>query len=209
MNDKWCRGEFFRRMGLARDVLVPGLISLAMIVLAGPVLAGLESAKEAFKRGDEAEAVREIMSLADAGDVEAQFHLGELYQNGRGVPQDDQHAHDWYMRAAEEGHARAQFQLGFLYYNGLGVRKSLPEALMWYRLSANKGDIWAQNNVGLMYRDGVGAAKDWIKAYMWLSLAADQGFIIAKKNRDEIAGLMEPEEISRAKGMLDKFRSRE
>lgn len=209
MNRKWRGSEFSRRTGVAWDLLAICLIILAVTIDAGPAVASLDSAKEAFKRGDEAEAVREIVSLAESGDVEAQFHLGELYQNGRGVPQDDQKAHDWYMKAAEEGHAKAQFQLGFLYYNGLGVKKSLSEALMWYRLSANKGDIWAQNNVGLMYRDGIGAAKDWIKAYMWLSLAADQGFIIAKKNRDEIAGLMEPEEISQAEGMLDKFRSRD
>ena len=82
---------------MARDVLVICLIILAVTIDAGPAVASLDSAKEAFKRGDEAEAVREIVSLAEAGEVEAQFHLGELYQNGRGVPQDEQKAHDWYI----------------------------------------------------------------------------------------------------------------
>jgi len=37
---------------------------------------------------------------ADQGDAAAQFNLGTLYYNGRGVPQDLVEAHKWYTLAA-------------------------------------------------------------------------------------------------------------
>ena len=49
---------------------------------------------------------------AEQGDAEAQFNLGVMYANGRGVPQDDSEAVRWYRLAADQGHAGAQFNLG-------------------------------------------------------------------------------------------------
>jgi hypothetical protein len=37
---------------------------------------------------------------AEAGDVVAQYNLGVMYANGRGVPQDDAEAHMWTNLAA-------------------------------------------------------------------------------------------------------------
>ena len=37
-----------------------------------------------------------------------QFNLGDLYRDGRGVPQDDAEAVAWYRRAVEQGHTDAQ-----------------------------------------------------------------------------------------------------
>ena len=49
-----------------------------------------------------------------------------MYDNGRGVPQDDTEAVKWYRKAAEQGHAEAQNNLGVMYLNGRGVPQTMP-----------------------------------------------------------------------------------
>lgn len=44
--------------------------------------------------------------------------LGDIYANGRGVPQNNTEAVTWLRRAAEQGHAVAQNNLGDMYENG-------------------------------------------------------------------------------------------
>ena len=58
---------------------------------------------------------------AEQGDADAQSTLGFMYENGRGVPQDDAEAVRWYRLAAEQGNSLAQNNLGFMYGNGRGV----------------------------------------------------------------------------------------
>ena len=43
---------------------------------------------------------------AEEGVAEAQFNLGVMYAEGRGVPQDDAEAARWYRLAAEQGYPR-------------------------------------------------------------------------------------------------------
>jgi len=42
--------------------------------------------------------------LAEQGNADAQFTLGVMYDNGRGVPQDDTEAVRWYRLAADQRH---------------------------------------------------------------------------------------------------------
>ena len=66
------------------------------MTLAGTALAGpLEDAAAAYNRGDYATAVRLWQPLANGGDADAQFNLGQLYYRGRGVPQDYAEAAKW------------------------------------------------------------------------------------------------------------------
>ena len=85
---------------------------------------------------------------AEAGDAEAQFNLGVLYNNGDGVPQDDAEAVRWYRLAADQGYADAQYNLGVMYATGEGVPQDDAEALRWYRLAADQGHAGAQHNLG-------------------------------------------------------------
>ena len=57
----------------------------------------------------------------------AQFALGDMYDNGWGVPQDHAKAANWYRKAAEQGDAKAQHNLGWMYYKGEGVVKDERE----------------------------------------------------------------------------------
>ncbi len=70
--------------------------------------------------------------------TKAQFVLGELYEQGLGVPQDDQQAAAWFESAAERGHGHAQLRLATMYLAERGVERFLARALMWIDLAATR-----------------------------------------------------------------------
>ena len=47
--------------------------------------------------------MREYRKAAEQGDAAAQYNLGLMYANGRGVPQDYVEAHKWLNLAATQG----------------------------------------------------------------------------------------------------------
>jgi hypothetical protein len=53
---------------------------------------------------DETDALKH-QRAADQGDAAAQYNLGNLYLEGRGMPQDDAKALKWFRRAADQGDA--------------------------------------------------------------------------------------------------------
>ena len=57
-------------------------------------------AKEAYDSGDYATAIRLWRPLAEQGHADAQYSLGVMYSQGRGVPQDYVQAHMWFNLAA-------------------------------------------------------------------------------------------------------------
>jgi uncharacterized protein len=73
---------------------------------------------------------------AEQGNASAQFVIGDMYANGRGVPEDDKQAVKWYRLAAEQGHAKAQSNLGLMYARGDGVPEDKVLAYMWWNLAA-------------------------------------------------------------------------
>ena len=120
-----------------------GIVALALLATlpGAPVAAGqtFDEAVAAYGRGDYATAIRGVRVHAEQGDASAQFSLGGMYYNGRGVLKDDAEAVRWYRLAADQGLAGAQLELGFMYANGEGVLKDDAEAVRWYRLAAGSG----------------------------------------------------------------------
>ena len=116
---------------------------------------------------------------ARAGDVQAQYRLGQFFEeDGRGTGQVNEPALHWYRLAAAQGHAESQYNLGRMYGNGLGsgAPQDDKEAVKWYRLSAAQGDSYAQNALGVMYEMGRGLKQDDQEAAKWYQLAAAQGY---------------------------------
>ena len=91
---------------------------------------------------------------AEQGDAKAQFRLGYIYYQGKGVPQDYAEAVRWYRKAADQGYAKAQYDLGYMYSQGKGVPQDYREATRWYRKAADQGDTRAQLALGLKTRPG-------------------------------------------------------
>ena len=155
----------------------------ALVVLVQPVVAqDFQKGIEAHDRDDYATALREFKALAEQGDVNAQFLLGEMYANGQGLTQDYAQAVKWYRLAAEQGDAFAQNNLGLMYAEGRGVTQDYARAVKWYRLAAEQGFAVAQYNLGFRYHNGEGVTQDYARAVKWFRLAADQGVAGAQNN---------------------------
>jgi TPR repeat protein len=158
------------------------LLIVLTIGLVAPVLSDFQAGQDASNRGDYATAFREWKPLAEAGDADAQYNLGYLYEKGRGVPKDFAEAMKWYGKAAKQGDARALGNIGYLYEKGLGVAKDYAEAFKWYQKAAKLGLAVAQNNLGVYYRKGLGVTKDINKALSLFRAAAEKGSVLAQMN---------------------------
>lgn len=86
-----------------------------------------------YDRANPESAVQHWLVPAEAGDSDAQFYLGQIFEGRAGMPPDYERAAQWYRRAAEAGHRGAQASYAVLLEKGLGVEKDLVEALRWYR----------------------------------------------------------------------------
>lgn len=72
-----------------------------------PCRTPIEDAYDAYNRGDNATALRLFRPLADQGVASAQLHLGVMYTEGEGVPQDYVRAHMWFNLSAAQGEKAA------------------------------------------------------------------------------------------------------
>jgi TPR repeat protein len=94
---------------MLRVILLALALTLSACVADVPVAAGtFEDGVAAYERGDYETALRLWRSLAEQGNVYAQYNLGAMYDEGKGVPQDHAEAVKRYRKAAEQGFARAQ-----------------------------------------------------------------------------------------------------
>ena len=126
----------------------------------------------AYGQGDYESALRKWKPAAEEGDAKSQVYLGIMYDEGRGVPQDDAEAVKWYRRAAEQGLDQAQTNLGVMYATGQGVPQDDKAAVRWFRKAAEQGHARAQNNLGFMYANGQGVPQNLVLAHMWFDLGA-------------------------------------
>lgn len=141
--------------------------------LSGPALADFKAGVDAANKGDWATAAREFRPLAEQGDSAAQFNLGLIYANGRGVAKNDIQALIWYSKAAHQIHAQAQANLAFMYATGRAVDQDLITAYMWASLAMihAKGSTRAAaakfraTLAAAMKADNVAAAERRVKAW--------------------------------------------
>jgi len=129
------------------------------------------AAEAAYRKGDQAAALRLARPLANQGDVRAQSLVGLIHHSGRGGLRNETEAVKWSRFAAAQGDAAAQFRLGVMYSEGQGVPQDHAAAAHWYRLAADQRNPQAQYNLGLLYTAGEGVEQDHRTAHMWFNLA--------------------------------------
>lgn len=100
----------------------------------------------AYVKGDFAQVVTLLRPLAEKGNSEAQYKLGVMYDEGKGVTQDYKKASKWYRLSAEQGKSGAQYNLGVMYIQGQGVTQDYVCAHMWLSFAADQGFKEAQND---------------------------------------------------------------
>ena len=164
-------------------------------------MAGIDMAAAAYRKGDYQAAAEESRRLADRGNAEAQYILGLMYIEGKGVPQDYKQAIVWLRKAAEQGNAEAQFSLGLINELGQGVPPDLARAAFRYGEAARLGHAEAQYKLGAMHYHGRGGvAKDFRIAAEWYRKAAEQGNAEAQLNLGQMyaEGMGVPLDLVRA-----------
>ena len=142
------------------------------------MLGALYSKGGAIPRDDQAAAIW-FQKAAQQGNPEAQYQLGNLYEDSR-LPQNYSEALRWYEKAAQKGLAKAQVRLGNLYNRGLGVAQNHSEAVLWFGKAALQNNAEAQYSLGLMYALGKGFPKNDQLAIGWLTKSAAQGYADAE-----------------------------
>lgn len=124
---------------------------------------------------------------AEAGDAEAQFQLGRAYEEGNGIPQDDQLAVKWYKRSAERGNVRAENNLGVMYSIGRGVPQDKQEAAQWFLKAADGCDPNGAYNLAIAYYNGDGVVRDAGFAFVWLLVAKQCGNTEMQSTMDRVS----------------------
>ncbi len=145
------------------------MLAAVVMLVAAPAWADFKAGVEAYQRGDYATALTEFRPLAQQGDADAQYNLGLMYFEGRGVPQEDAEALSWFRRSAEQGDALAQFALGVMYLEGRGVPQDYAQAYMWVNLAVVQGredarkarDILAEQMTPAQIAEAQRLAREW------------------------------------------------
>jgi TPR repeat protein len=115
-------------------------LALMLTLLAGPLFAEIEEARDLMEAGEFARAKELLWPAARSGNADAEELIGVMYAMGLGVEQDDARAFEWYLRSALKGHPGAQSGVGWYYEVGRGLpAPDLVRAYMWYTLSAIGG----------------------------------------------------------------------
>src|SRR4029079_5705795 len=114
------------------------LVAAAVAIwVAAPLCAqSVKAGIEAWQRADYSGAVSIWKPLAEKGDADAQFNLGQAYRLGRGGPTNLARRKRGLQRSAAQGHVDAQTTLGLL----LLQNGDAAEALRWLKQAAEKGD---------------------------------------------------------------------
>ena len=164
------------------------LVGAALLVLlSAPVSAqSVKTGIEAWQRADYGTAVTIWRPLAQAGDADAQFNLGQAYRLGRGVEINLTVAKTWFERAAASGHIDAETTLGLLLFqNG-----EQAQGLKWLKVAAEQGEPRAQLVYGTALYNGDGVTQDHVLGYSYVSRAAAQGLAPATDTLTQLDQLL-------------------
>lgn len=173
------------------------LVAAALLLAApAPLLAqSVRSGIEAWQRSDYLSAVAIWRPLAEKGDADAAFNLGQAYRLGRGVRTNLAAAKVWFERAASKGHVDAQTTLGLmLFQNG-----EQADGLKYLKAAAEQGEPRAMLVYGTALFNGDGTTQDPVLGYAYVSRAAAQGLGPARETLAQLDKILPLDE--RKKGL--------
>lgn len=161
--------RIFKFLILALSISLPNLV-LAEEVIFSNVSAGI---------------FRFQIKLAEQGNPEAQYIVGEMYEKGSGVAKNKIQALHWFEKSAAQGHKKSGYKLLFLEIQSNGLNDYTKTQLGTLRKDAASGNPNSQYYLGKMYAAGVGVPKSLNNALTWLNKATFNG--IAEAEHEAIA----------------------
>ena len=112
---------------------------LSFVLLAGvssvALADGVDDAKAALDKGDNATALALLQPLADQGDARAERALGYMYYNGKGVSQDYSQAIKLFRASASQGDAGGEYDLAASYARTARASRAMTT---WRRCGSKK-----------------------------------------------------------------------
>ena len=126
-----------------------------------------------------------IKGEADIYDSAAQYLVGRMYLEGKGLEQDTELGVKYLRDSAELGFVTAQVVLGGIYYVGSDdgvIEVDYDKARKWSSLAAEQGDAGAECTLGTMYYKGEGVEQNYKEAFKLFKHSAEKGDLIAEFN---------------------------
>lgn len=124
---------------------------------------------------DYREALKWLTASAKQDYASAFDKLGLMFQDGKGVPQDQVRANQAFARGAELGDASSMVNLARSYREGTGIEQDFEKARELLMRAARLGRTSAYASLGDIYRKGQGIAANPLEAVVWYRLAARDG----------------------------------
>ena len=128
--------------------------------------------------------------------AEAQYQTSKLYQEGRGVTQNDEKALAWLTKSAQQGYELAQQALATV-EDPQTTAQTQKRNIKKLKTEAKKGEADAQYELGIHYYN----SKDYTQAFEWLEKSALQG----KEDAQYSLGVLYYEGTGVTKDLLQAF----
>lgn len=122
-----------------------------------------------YRKQEFTEALAWFRKAAAKNDASAQFNIGNIYNRGKAVQQNESEAIKWFTLAANQNEDRAQYELGVLHMN----RKDFTTGLTWLGKAAESGNSYAQSDLGRAYFLGSGVAENKVEGFKWVFIATE------------------------------------
>lgn len=109
--------------------------------------------------------------LVGAGDPAAQYLMGYMYEEGKGVASDTEKAISYFELAEKQGNIDALTRKAGIYERGKGVPQDSYKAFSTFEKAAQRGGAFAQVKIADMLIDGKGVERNTKKAKFWYEQA--------------------------------------
>ena len=158
------------------------------------------------------------MKLAEKGNAEAQFKVGEMYETGFGVKKNMTEAKNWINKSAAQGNEAAGYKLLYWDVEKNGLKGGNKQKVADLQSKAKAGNAQAQYYIGKMQAYGVGLKKNTAEGLKWLNKAAFVGileaereavFVKENKAREDIAAKKRADEKKRAQQKAKQEREKQ
>lgn len=127
-------------------------------------------------------ALEHLRNAASLGFAPAEYHLGVMYREAKGVEEDPYEAFKWILKSAQQGYEKGEMSISTFYYAGYGTKIDYSEARYWAYSAANKENAVAQNLLGNLLYYGLGGATNKALAIEWWERASNNGSSEARIN---------------------------
>ena len=120
-------------------------------------------------------AMQSLTKMADTGNAQARYMLGELYYYGIGISSDKVVAESHYLKAHQLGCVDATYSLGYMYVNGDGIPEDVSKGIRLLKQAASHNYAKAYRQLGRLYFLGKKVPEDFSISFKYMLRGAELG----------------------------------